>query len=147
MMRSSSMMCPADMMFALLAKQADGQMMRSPSMMCPADMMFALRANDALFEHDVSCGHDVCPRHMQGKHHIILTIGQNIIFGRRPKISLFAEQTTSFIKSAPACFHSPAAACAAPNDVCPACKASGRANDALSEHDVSCGHDVCPSGK
>ena len=49
-------------------------------MKCPADMKCALR-------------------HMKGKHRFILTAGQNFIFSRRLKTSLFAKQTTSFFEN------------------------------------------------
>ena len=54
-----------------------------------------LRASDAAFGNDVYCVNDVTPDGVVGKHHIIATIGSNIIMSEANNIT-FAEAKTSF---------------------------------------------------
>jgi hypothetical protein len=54
-----------------------------------------LRANDVAFGSDVHCVNDVTPDGVVGKHHIIATIGSNIITSKMSNI-IFAQAKTSF---------------------------------------------------
>ena len=54
-----------------------------------------LRASDVAFGNDVYCVNDVTPDGVVGKHHIIATIGSNIIMSESNNIT-FAQAKTSF---------------------------------------------------
>ena len=54
-----------------------------------------LRASDVAFGNDVYCVNDVTPDGVVGKHHIIATIGSNIIMSDANNIT-FAQAKTSF---------------------------------------------------
>ena len=54
-----------------------------------------LRASDVAFGNDVYCVNDVTPDGVVGKHHIIATIGSNIIMSEANNIT-FAQAKTSF---------------------------------------------------
>ena len=54
-----------------------------------------LRASDVAFGNDAYCVNDVTPDGVVGKHHIIATIGSNIIMSEANNIT-FAQAKTSF---------------------------------------------------
>ena len=54
-----------------------------------------LRASDVAFGNDVYCVNDVTPDGVVGTHHIIATIGSNIIMSEANNIA-FAQAKTSF---------------------------------------------------
>ena len=56
--------------------------------------MFAPMANDVAFGSDVHCVNDVTPDGVVGKHHIIATIGSNIIMSVANNITFAIAKTS-----------------------------------------------------